>query len=798
MATTGHENESINVGGLKSSLQALKTKYIDNLDSRTDILEEAVGSGGSIDTRIENAINALDSTKSQSAGTDGLALSITETDGKITAINGSIVANTYDAYGAASQAQTAAATAISNEVIARTNAVSAEATRARTAESALQNNIEALTQSNIVVVADHTSVSSPDPLTIYREQGTNTYSDWMYQNGSWNKMAEYDNAIDDEPTIGSNNLVKSGGILDKINQIGYNITWNCFFNDYVKWPYNTQANWYIKIPEGFDFSKVVTLKITSKSSTFPLDGILYVYAAASKDDSDLGRVAEIHINGNAIDTSIIPINAKYLWIVRGGVNNVADIILKIEVTQGESYTQSLYTNKQYSFQQTWSSSTLNFVIPLTEMNFSKDLPMSITPMSSVEYSAYISVMFIDTLTPDRDTGAIEGYSKNCYFGDTVTFDDVPDEALAVWIVRGISPTQTTQLSATIECDSIIGNIEKRLSRLEGASPSGYPDFIDAYNLTHGGIISGEYTLNGVLTMNEGETIIGNNLIINVRDGAQIVMKSNCRIEGVAFVGNWNINRTPAETESGINAIWTKEQLEDYETISSLIVGLNIPLIVTQQNNCFNATIQNCSFDKIGKACISLYGDSIRHYGKNQPKVCGCYFSNSLSAIILTTDTSEFTIIESCRVDNCLMGIYIYAGNINISSCILKRCDCALYFYDSHNGLHGEVTGVQIAHCPLNGIYFNGGRDILGELFCGLHIADASIEGVNVYGVIFNGCKLETWFDVPTGGKWIINGCIMRSSYADAYGKTWLILPPDTLMKSNRRLPNNTDDSTVNN
>ena len=30
MATTGHESESINVGGLKSSLQALKTKFIDD------------------------------------------------------------------------------------------------------------------------------------------------------------------------------------------------------------------------------------------------------------------------------------------------------------------------------------------------------------------------------------------------------------------------------------------------------------------------------------------------------------------------------------------------------------------------------------------------------------------------------------------------------------------------------------------------------------------------------------------------------------------------------------------------
>lgn len=53
---------------------------------------------------IEDAIKALNSSASQSAGTDGLALSVTQTDGKITTISGSIAANTYDAYGAASSA----------------------------------------------------------------------------------------------------------------------------------------------------------------------------------------------------------------------------------------------------------------------------------------------------------------------------------------------------------------------------------------------------------------------------------------------------------------------------------------------------------------------------------------------------------------------------------------------------------------------------------------------------------------------------------------------------------------------
>ena len=51
------------------------------------------------------AVEALDGTTSQSAGADGLAISVTQTDGAITAVSGSIAANTYDAYGAASTAE---------------------------------------------------------------------------------------------------------------------------------------------------------------------------------------------------------------------------------------------------------------------------------------------------------------------------------------------------------------------------------------------------------------------------------------------------------------------------------------------------------------------------------------------------------------------------------------------------------------------------------------------------------------------------------------------------------------------
>ena len=69
-------------------------------------LESQAGTG-SVAQQISTAIGALDANESQTAGTDGLSLAVVQTDGVITSISGSIAANTYDAYGAASAVSTA-------------------------------------------------------------------------------------------------------------------------------------------------------------------------------------------------------------------------------------------------------------------------------------------------------------------------------------------------------------------------------------------------------------------------------------------------------------------------------------------------------------------------------------------------------------------------------------------------------------------------------------------------------------------------------------------------------------------
>lgn len=67
--------------------------------STTEQMNAAIASA------IATEIAKLDATVTQSAGADGLALSVTEVDGKLTGVTGSIAPNTYDAYGAAATAK---------------------------------------------------------------------------------------------------------------------------------------------------------------------------------------------------------------------------------------------------------------------------------------------------------------------------------------------------------------------------------------------------------------------------------------------------------------------------------------------------------------------------------------------------------------------------------------------------------------------------------------------------------------------------------------------------------------------
>ena len=115
------ENSSIDLSGIVSSVADHETRIgvvegdlntaTTGLKARMTAAEAAIenitkADGGAIGSAINTAIQGLDANLSQEASTDGLALSLTQVDGVVTSISGSIKANTYDAHGAAAAVET--------------------------------------------------------------------------------------------------------------------------------------------------------------------------------------------------------------------------------------------------------------------------------------------------------------------------------------------------------------------------------------------------------------------------------------------------------------------------------------------------------------------------------------------------------------------------------------------------------------------------------------------------------------------------------------------------------------------
>lgn len=92
----------------KSEAVAAAKTYTDGkndaMDTRVKALETAVGEGGSVDAQITAAINKLDATV-ENAKDAAVHVSVTQTDGKLTAVSATVKENTFDAYGAATTAE---------------------------------------------------------------------------------------------------------------------------------------------------------------------------------------------------------------------------------------------------------------------------------------------------------------------------------------------------------------------------------------------------------------------------------------------------------------------------------------------------------------------------------------------------------------------------------------------------------------------------------------------------------------------------------------------------------------------
>ena len=116
--------------------------------------------------------------------------------------------------------------------------ISAETARATTAEENLRQLYNSLSQSQPIPVTSLPATGVEGK--IYRLAGESSYADYMWNGTQFIKMAKYDNAIDDELTAESNNLVKSKGIF-KSQLVESDITdfsllgrWSCDDSSYAE------------------------------------------------------------------------------------------------------------------------------------------------------------------------------------------------------------------------------------------------------------------------------------------------------------------------------------------------------------------------------------------------------------------------------------------------------------------------------------------------------------------------------------------------------------------------------------
>ena len=176
-------------------IPTLEVSKINGLTTRLENLETSVGTGGSVDTKITNAINALD--VDASTDTDGIVIaSISETDGKISVTRRALTADDIpalaidkitglqDKLDALSAEDTKLAGSITQEVTDRTNADKAINDAIKELKTAIGN------MSNIMnfrgAVESQTAITDPvEGDVIAVTAGADAGKEFVYSNGAW-------------------------------------------------------------------------------------------------------------------------------------------------------------------------------------------------------------------------------------------------------------------------------------------------------------------------------------------------------------------------------------------------------------------------------------------------------------------------------------------------------------------------------------------------------------------------------------------------------------------------------------
>ena len=293
------------------------------------------------------------------------------------------------------------------------------------------------------------------------------------------------------------------------------------------------------------------------------------------------------------------------------------------------------------------------------------------------------------------------------------------------------------------------------------------------------ILTGNITLDTTVSLPANTHIRGNQCVVTVGANGKLIVGDGCSISGIRFNGGWNNPRTKTQLPSpqyAFDPIVTENDLSDLDNY------VGDPVV---QLAGTGASVYDCIFEDINRTAILCY-DTNAYTLPHQASIVNNQFANCKCGIVYH---SEFATISANRIWGCLIGVYAMSGNLSFVNNKILMNDVGIAITDAGNGGHSEYTGIEIAHCGLHGIYCYRIDKTQGVTFCGIQVFDAGIKLLDTSGFMLIGSRFGTWMEVlwsgheeyPTGiiGNMVHSNYVTRG-YADTNNKPLFYYPDGAL------------------
>lgn len=560
--------------------------------------------------------------------------------------------------------------------------VQSEATRAEAAEEQLRTLYNNLQQSQPIPVTSLPATGEAGK--IYRLAGTTSYADYMYAEEALTtpiKMAEYNNAIDDEPVTGSENLVKSGGVAKNI------IIENASEFDNIITDYGDIVilnNKFINYNDGeigesngyacTDYIKCVSGDILSYN-LFAL-GIVAVIVFYDKDKNYLKNESIAGANGATIGTVTVPSNAVYM---RLSYNERATYSCSGKVITSEDSLKDRFLDVENDMQETKCKKIVKFNDILTEY-------------SEIEIT---NDYFIDNNNiPSASNGYRYTSYIQCVAGDLVVFKLV-----------------------AIDVVSMISCYDKNKNFLKNISVSGNADYDEQTFTIPTGVEYLRFSYN-----NEASHYVKMNVVVAVQTPDKAVQDIREDINGIsARIQNLN---APFIYSAFGDSISTDEIVGDsYANPNSHADGLAYPRIIAKDINATldRYTIPGTSIEYMKTTCLQSSPDAklvTVMYGINSVERQEIGDLSTIMAADLATLENDTTFMGMYRW--CLETLRNRLTDPNALICCISPC--TNYTLDNPDGsrrsqwlidLRATIKEfVKLEGGPNAGWYYIDGTDIL--------------------------------------------------------------------------------------